>query len=87
VPALGQSFFHGFRHLQLAATKFIVRMRLAEHASGREELVKRGQRGRAHSVGMGEGSHGKRGLMIAGKSNWQPANQRVWRLNFLAAHF
>jgi hypothetical protein len=30
-------------------------------------------RGYGGSIGMGEGSHGKRGLMIAGKSNQQPA--------------
>src|SRR5260370_32226815 len=45
MPALGQRFFDGFTHLQLPAANLILRMGLAEQASGDKELVQRGQLG------------------------------------------
>src|SRR6516225_6437010 len=52
MPAFTQGFFHRFRHLQLPATKLILRMRPAEHSSRREELVQRRQVGRLRRCGF-----------------------------------
>ena len=42
VPAFCERLFHGLRHLQLAATELIIRVRLAQQSAGGEELMQRG---------------------------------------------
>ena len=53
VPLLAQRFFHRFRHLQLATTELVIRVRLAEQSSGGEELMQRGQPARGTAAVSG----------------------------------
>src|SRR5260370_36856715 len=68
MPALGQRFFDGFSHLQLPAAKLILRMGLAEQASGGKELLQRrrlGCRRRRACPGLRRGGHGQAVLIKA----------------------
>ncbi len=46
---LRQRLFHGLRHLQLSAAKFVSRMGAREHAAWGEELIERNALGAGRS--------------------------------------
>ena len=52
VSARFQGLLHGFRHLQLAAAKFVIGVRLAEQSIRSKELVQRGESTASSGFGM-----------------------------------
>src|SRR5689334_6568981 len=86
VPFLTKRFFHGFRHLQLAAAELVIRMRLAKQSSGGKELMQRGQpsSGNCGGFGLVGRGHGERVFIIAGNSNYGLAIAAGSRKHFVS---
>jgi len=55
MPLFFERLFHGLRHLQLPAPKFVGGVGLREQAARREELVQRESRSPRHGMGHGMG--------------------------------